>query len=61
MMPTRLRLDPAEGFHNHCPGRWGRRMLMTRIPHIPAAVTALMAAVVFMTPRVVMLGLRSPS
>jgi len=36
-------------------------MLMTRIPHIPAAVTALMAAVVFLAPLVVMLVLRSPS
>jgi hypothetical protein len=34
---------------------------MTRIPHIPAGVTALMAAVVFVAPLIVMLVLGSPS
>ncbi|MEY2758019.1 MAG: hypothetical protein RIR33_1797 [Pseudomonadota bacterium] len=34
---------------------------MTRIPHIPASVTALMAAVVFVAPLIVMLVVGSRS
>jgi hypothetical protein len=61
MVLPRQRLNLVEGFHNYSRGQWGCRMLMTRIPHIPASVTALMAAVVFVAPLIVMLVVGSRS